>query len=256
MMKVYFLRAALIAMILVGWQVGSPIFGWEFFVSTPSLIARRLFEMVKDGSLFVNMAITLYEAGLGFLLGGSLGFVVGILLGRSQLLADVLSPFLQAFYSLPKAALAPLFILWFGIGISMKVILAASIVFFIVFLNTFTAAREVSPELVAIVRLMRASGRDVLTKIVIPSATVWVFVGLRLSVPYALIGAIVGEIIASNRGLGYLLAYAAGRFDTAGTFAALFSIIILSLILNQLVLLAERRLMPWRSAEVRQEVSV
>jgi NitT/TauT family transport system permease protein len=182
--------------------------------------------------------------------------VAGILLGRSRLLAEVFSPILAAFYSMPKAALAPLFILWFGIGLSMKVILAASIVFFIVFLNTFTGAREVSPELITILRLMKATERHVLLKIVVPSAIVWVFAGLRLSVPYALIGAIVGEIIAANRGLGYLLAHAAGRFDTPGTFAALFAIVVLSLALNQLVQIAERRLMPWRAAEIRQEISV
>src|SRR5690606_8570383 len=133
------------------------------------------------------------------------------------------------FYSLPKVALAPLFIVWFGIGLEMKVILTAAIVFFIVFLNTFTGVREVSAELVAILRLMGAKERHLLTKVIVPSAIVWVFAGLRLSVPYALIGAVVGEIIASNRGLGYLVAHAAGQFDTAGTFAALFSIVILAL---------------------------
>jgi NitT/TauT family transport system permease protein len=157
---------------------------------------------------------------------------------------------------LPKVALAPLFIIWFGIGLEMKVILTAAIVFFIVFLNTFTGVREVSSELVAILRLMGAKERHLLTKVVIPSAIVWVFTGLRLSVPYALIGAVVGEIIASNRGLGYLVAHAAGQFDTAGTFAALLSIVILALVLNKIVVLAERRLMPWRASSNASEVSI
>lgn len=255
-MKVHLLRFGLIAVLLTVWQAAGKALDIEFFVSTPYDISRRFIALLADGSLLFHMGITTFEAVAGFALGGSLGMIAGILLGRSKLLAEVLSPFLTAFYSMPKAALAPLFILWFGIGINMKVILAASIVFFIVFLNTFTGTREVSPQLVTIVRLMRATERHVLMKIVIPSAIVWVFAGLRLSVPYALIGAIVGEIIAANRGLGYLLAYSAGRFDTAGTFAALLAIVILSLCLNQLVQMTERWLMPWRSSDVRQEISV
>src|SRR5690606_35121325 len=161
-----------------------------------------------------------------------------------------------AFYSLPKVSLAPLFIIWFGIDLEMKVILTAAIVFFIVFVNTFTGVREVSAELVAILRLMGAKERHLLTKVVIPSAIVWVFTGLRLSVPYALIGAVVGEIIASNRGLGYLLSHAAGQFDTGGTFAALVAIMVLALILNIGVKQAERRLMPWRRVDEDRELAV
>src|SRR5262249_3477356 len=147
---------------------------------------------------------------------------------RSERVSEVINPFITGFYSVPKLALAPLFILWFGIGFDMKVVLIATIVFFLVFLNTYTGVRDVSRELVAILRLMGAGERHLLSKVVLPSAITWLFAGLRISAPYALVGAVVGELVASNRGLGYLLAHAAGQFNTAGVFAALVAIIILA----------------------------
>jgi NitT/TauT family transport system permease protein len=189
-------------------------------------------------------------------LGSAAGIVAGTLLGRAQLLAEIVEPFIMAFYSLPKVALAPLFVLWFGIGIEMKIVLTAAVVFFLVFLNTYTGVRSVSRELVTILRLMGASERHVLTKVVIPSAITWVFAGLRISVPYALIGAIVGELVASNRGLGFLLSSSAGQFQTAGVFAALFAIVALAFILNLAVKFAEKRLMVWKETDNRGEVTV
>ena len=250
------LRIALLIAILIFWQWASVAFDVEFFISTPTAIALSLEKLIRDGSLFYNAGITSFEAIAGFAIGGSLGVLLGLTLGRFALLADVLDPFLTAFYSLPKAALAPLFILWFGIGIEMKVILAASIVFFLVFLNTFMGVRQVSREQIAILQLMGARESHLITKVVLPSAITWVFAGLRLSVPYALIGAIVGEIIAANRGLGYLLAHAAGEFDTSGTFAVLVAITVLALGLNLAIKKAEKALMPWRAAELQREVAI
>jgi NitT/TauT family transport system permease protein len=238
------------------WQVASPALGLEFFLATPVAVLQSLWGLLKSGSMFYHAGITSLEALSGFMLGGSLGMAMGILLGRNRFMAQVLAPFLTAIYSLPKAALAPLFILWFGIGMDMKIFLAAAIVFFLVFLNTFHGVREVSPEQIAILRLMRAKERHLLTKVIIPSAIVWVFAGLRLSVPYALIGAILGEIIASNRGLGYLIAHAAGQFDTAGTFAALIAIMTLALVFNRAITLAERWLMPWRDTDENREIPI
>jgi len=250
------IRLAIIAAFLGAWQVASPAMDLAFFFSTPTAVAAAFWKLLKSGALLYHAGITTLEAVVGFLLGGTLGMSMGILLGRHRILAQVLAPFLTAIYSLPKAALAPLFILWFGIGMDMKIFLAASIVFFLVFLNTFHGVREVSPEQIAILRLMKAKERHLLTKVIVPSAIVWVFAGLRLSVPYALIGAILGEIIASNRGLGYLISYAAGQFDTAGTFAALIAIMILALALNRVITFAEHWLMPWRTAEEGREVPI
>jgi NitT/TauT family transport system permease protein len=159
-------------------------------------------------------------------------------------------------YSLPKVALAPLFILWIGIGMDMKVIFTAMIVFFLVFLNTYTGVRNVSRELISILRLMGANERQVLQRVVLPSAITWVFAGLKISVPYALIGAIVGELMASNKGLGALLVRAQGEFDTAGVFASLVAIMFLAVMSNGLVKLLERKLMPWKEVENQREGAV
>ncbi len=254
--KIWTFRAVFLIFVLVSWELASGRIASEFFISRPSAIAVQFVEWVISGKIFYHGAITLVEALSGFVLGGLIGMGVGVWLGRAQLVAEVLDPFIMMFYSLPKVALAPLFVLWFGIGIDMKIYLTATIVFFLVFLNTYTGVRAVSREQIAILRLMGATERHVLFKVVLPSAITWVFTGLRLSVPYALIGAIVGELIASNRGLGYLLANSAGQFDTTGVFAALIGIMIMAFCLNAAVKLIETKAMPWRDTDADREMSI
>ena len=249
-------RVLLLLAILTLWQFASGTIIAEFFISKPSAIGASLWQKVIGGNLFFHIGITAAEAFIGFLVGACLGTLMGVLLGRSPFLADLLQPFILAFYSLPKIALAPLFVLWIGIGMEMKIVLTATVVFFLVFLNTFTGVRNVSKELEAILYLMGANERHVLTKVVLPSAITWVFTGLRISVPYALIGAIVGELIASNRGLGFVLANASSQFDTAGVFATLIVIMMLAFVLNSLVHLAEAWLMPWNSANSQREFTI
>lgn len=249
-------RLGLLAAVIIIWQFGSIWSDSEFYVSTPSAIAASFWMILRSGELLFHASITTVEALAGFLIGGTAGVIVGLVLGRSRILADILDPFLTAIYSLPKVALAPLFVLWLGIGIEMKIVLAAVTVFFLVFLNTYTGVRSVSREQLTVIRLMGASERQLVSKLVLPSAITWVFAGLRLSVPYALIGAIVGEIIASNRGLGYLISNAASKFDTAGVFAALIAIVALTMLLNLAVKTLERVLMPWKEADEHREVTV
>ena len=203
------------------WEYASGTWIRSFYLSKPSLIGARLWEWIVSGELWFHLQATLEETLLGFLFGALSGFTAGLLLGRSPFLARVFQPFLVAINSLPKVALAPLFILWLGIGLVMKVVLSVVIVFFLVFYNTFTGVRSVDPDLINIVRTMGATRRHVVLKVMIPSALLWVFTGLRISIPYALIGAVVGEIFASNRGIGYLINWSASQFDTAGVFAGL-----------------------------------
>lgn len=255
-LRVNFLRLLLLVIFLGFWEYASGPLIALFFVSSPSKILARLWGWISGGQLFFHMGITAAEAALGFFFGSLSGIAVGVLLGRREFLAKLLDPFILTIYSLPKVALAPLFILWIGIGMDMKVIFAATIVFFLVFLNTYTGVRNVSKELVSILKLMGAGERQVLQKVVLPSAITWVFAGLRISVPYALIGAIVGELMASNKGLGALLVRAQGEFDTAGVFAALVAIMALAIVSNSLVKLAERKLMPWKQVESEREGAV
>ena len=253
---VWFLRIVLFSVILALWEFGAGTLFNEFFLSRPSAVALEFWDLVVSGRLFYHGGITVVEALSGFLCGGLAGMMAGVILGRNKLLADVLDPLILIFYSLPKVALAPLFVLWFGIGMEMKIVLTGTIVFFLVFLNTYTGVRGVSRELIAIMKLMGASERHLLAKVVLPSAVTWVFTGLRLSVPYALIGAIVGELTAANRGLGYLMSNAAGQFNTAGVFAAIAAIAILSTLLNFAVRLFERWVMPWQDNQQLREVSI
>jgi len=221
----------------------------DFFTSRPSLIFQRLYEWAVGGQLTQHVPITILEAFLGFMIGTAVGGTVGFIFGWFEKVADLLDPFIIAIYSLPKVALAPLFILWFGIGIETKIILTATIVFFLVFYNTYAGVRDVSRELVDIVRLMGAGTLQVLWRVVLPSALTVIFVGLRVSVPYALIGAVVGEMMASNRGIGFLLTNSTGQFDTAGAFAALVLLVIISTILNAMVVALEKYLLRWKRTQ-------
>ena len=255
-MLVIGLRVAIIGGVLLAWQFASGTLVPEFFLSTPVKILSKFWRWTASGELFFHAAITTAEALAGFLLGGFLGMLVGVLLGRSPLWGRVFDPIIVVFYSIPKVALAPLFVIWLGIGIQMKIVLTATIVFFLVFLNTYTGVKDVSREQIAIMRLMRANEWHIVRKVVLPSAVTWVFAGLRLSVPYALIGAVVGELIAANRGLGYLLSSSAGQFDTAGVFAALIGLILLAVMLNAAVHAFERYALPWKRDTVQREMSI
>lgn len=255
-MKLLLQRIALALGILLAWEVSSNVFDLDFYISRPSAIFSRLLAWSLDGSLAWHTWTTLVEAVVGFAAGATSGVVAGLLLGRAERLAVVVDPFIMAFYSLPKIALAPLFILWFGIGIMMKIVFVAVIVFLLVFLNTYTGVRNVSREQISIIRLMGANEHHLMSKVIFPSAMVWVFAGLRLSVPYALVGAIIGEMVATNRGLGYLVSYHSGLFDTAGVLAALAAVMAIAMALNGAVRFAERKLMPWREVHEQQEVVI
>ncbi len=255
-MKLFIGRLVLIAVLLAFWEVAALTFADEFFISRPSAIAGKFAELVVSGRLFLHGGITAAETLAGFAAGAMAGIFVGLVLGRNEWLARLLDPILIAVNSLPKVALAPLFIMWFGIDMGMKIVLTATIVFFLVFINTYNGVRNVDPQLIEILRLMGANERHLMTKVIVPSALQWVFAGLQLSIPYALIGAVVGEIMAANRGLGFLLQDAAGQLDTGGVFAALLGIVILALLLQVAVRLAEKRLTPWRENSETREIGL
>ena len=183
---------------------------------------------------------------MGFVIGSVGGVVLGIWLGVSPFTSRLLNPYLNALNALPKVALAPLFVLWFGLGIESKIALAAVLVLFLVFLNTYAGVREVDQDLIDGARLMRATRAQVIAKVIIPSAMSWVFAGLKISVPYALIGAVLGEMIAANRGLGYLVQFSGSQFDSAGVFAVLIVIALLAVALNFLVEIVQHRMERWR----------
>jgi NitT/TauT family transport system permease protein len=244
------IRLVMFAVLLAIWEAGVRYKMIDpYFTSQPSMIFQRLYEWAVGGQLAQHVPITILEAFLGFVIGTAIGGVTGFIFGWFEKVAELLDPFIIAIYSLPKVALAPLFILWFGIGIETKIILTATIVFFLVFFNTYAGVRDVNRELVDIVRLMGAGTLQVLWRVVLPSAMTVIFVGLRVSVPYALIGAVVGEMMASNRGIGFLLTNSTGQFDTAGAFAALVLLVIISTFLNGMIVALEKYLLRWKKTQ-------
>lgn len=239
-------QAALAAVIASLWQAVSGTLVEDYFISNPVAIARRLWKWTADGSLFVHLWATLYATAAGFVIGAVLGLALGVSLGMSRFMSRLLDPYLSALNALPKVALAPLLVLWFGIGIESKIALAAILVLFLVFLNTYAGVREVDQDLIDATRLMKATGWQVLAKVIVPSSASWVFASLKISVPYALIGAVLGEMIAANRGLGYLVQFSGAQFDTAGVFASLAIVAALAVLLNWIVELSQRRIERWR----------
>jgi sulfonate transport system permease protein len=239
-------QVALGVVILLLWQGASGRLVDNFFISNPIDVGRRLLDWIADGSLFIHIWATVYATVLGFIVGSIGGVALGIWLGVSPFTSRLLNPYLNALNALPKVALAPLFVLWFGLGIESKVALAAVLVLFLVFLNTYAGVREVDQDLIDGARLMKATRTQVITKVIIPSAMSWVFAGLKISVPYALIGAVLGEMIAANRGLGYLVQFSGSQFDSAGVFAVLIVIALLAVALNFIVEFVQHRMQQWR----------
>jgi len=240
-------RVVVFAVVIGLWQAGSDLRLIDAtVVPSPFAIWASLVKIALNGQLAFHSWITIQETLAGFAIGAVGGIVLGFAIGRYPALAEVLDPFILAIYSVPKVALAPLFIVWFGIGIFMKIVLAAVTVLFIVFFNTLAGVRNVDPDLVDAVWLMGAKPRDVLLRVLVPSAMSWALTGVRIAIPYALIGAIIGELIASNRGIGYLISSAASGYDTAGVFAALIVLTVLAMLLNAVVDDIDRRLSKWK----------
>lgn len=245
---VFALRIILGVLFLVGWQLASGTLIKEFWISSPTGVYAALVKLWQSGNLGAYVWATVAEAITGFVFGAAAGMLLGIIFGASNLIARVLDPYLIGFYSIPRLALIPLFVLWFGIGFQTKVIFTALLVFFPVFMNTLSGARDVNRDLIDVIRVMGATRLDTVRKILVPSALVWLFAGLRISAPYALIGAVVGEMFTSNAGLGYLISLSASQFDTASLFATLLVITVLGLILTGLVGQLERRMLRWQTA--------
>lgn len=232
--------------ILCLWQFASGRLIDAFFISSPLEVWRRLAQWTAEGMLAIHLTYTLSATAIGFAAGASCGFAFGFVLGRNELLAQVLSPYITALYCLPKIALAPLVIMWFGIGIESKIAMSGIVVFFLVFLNTYSGVREVNTLFLDSLRIMGGSEIDLLRYVVAPSAMSWVLAGLKVSVPYALIGTVVGELMSSNRGIGFLIAQASGTFDTPGVFAGLVLLAGVGVVVNSALNAFERRALRWK----------
>lgn len=243
-------RLLILVLIIAGWALASGRIVATSQVSSPGAVGTQLWSWIKSGYIFDQTWVTLRETLEGFVIGSVAGVVFGVALGLNRWSGDIGEPFLIGAYGLPKVALAPLFIVWFGIGSTMKVVLAGLSVFFLVFFNTYNGVRQTDRDVVNVVKTMGASRRQIIQKVILPGAKPWIFTGLRLGLPYGFVGAIVGEIIAANKGLGYLITYSASVFNTAALMAALVALVILTTVFNVAITWQERRSLRWQQRDV------
>ena len=239
-------RAAVLALFLGGWAYASGRLVDAEFLSDPRAVGAAFADLVASGRLFPHLGQTLLEVLSGYVIGVVLGMGLTVLVAAVEAAHRVLRPFLIAFYSIPKIALAPLIVMWFGLATAPKIILAATFVFFVVFMNMVAGVYAVNPQQANALRVMGADRRALLTKLVLPGTVPYLMTGLRLAVPEALIGAVVGEFISANRGLGYLVTSAAAQFNTTGTMAAILALLLIVAVMDLALTLAERRLLRWR----------
>ena len=217
-----------------------------FFFSRPSLLWQEFWTMLHSGMLARHLSVTAQEAGLGLLLGGTLGTLAGLGLGLSPRVSRALMPLMTGLNGLPKLALGPLFIIWFGMGLSSKVLISALMVFFIFAFNLYTGVQSVDPALVGAVRLLGGTQGQILGKVIWPACLPWLLTSLRTGLGLSLSGAIVGEYLGSTRGMGWLLSAAGDVFNAQRVLCCVLILVILIILLDGVVRLLEARLLRWR----------
>ena len=228
------------------WEIATRSVIDPFFVSSPSRIAGSLFGEITDLGFYRDLYVSGIEMLLGFGLGSLAGIITGVLLARWEIVAKIIDPFLVALNSIPRMALAPLLIIWFGIDMTSKVMLAATLVFFITFFNTIGGIRSVDIRLCNVARVMGASEWQIFYKVMLPSASSWIVTSLKMALPFSLIGVIVGEFMASSKGIGYRLNSFTTTYNITGAMILILIIMVLMTLLNAVMNKFESRLLRWR----------
>jgi NitT/TauT family transport system permease protein len=223
-----------------------------FYFSRPSAVAARLGDWLAGGFLYRHLSVTLQEAFWALVLGVLTGLLAGFSLARLPWLDRTLSPYLKMANAVPRVVLAPIFLLWFGLGMWSKVALGVTLVFFVVFFNTYQGVRDVDPAVLDNARMLGASERQLVRHVLLPSALSWIFSSLHVSVGFALVGAVVGEYLGATQGVGYVIAQAEGLFDTTGVFAGLAVLMVVVLAVDHLVNRLERRLLRWKQPSMTE----
>jgi sulfonate transport system permease protein len=239
----------LVAIVLVvAWQTLVAVKVLDpFFVSRPTDIGRRIATWLVDGTLVRHLFVTIEESLLGLIVGAALGITSGFALARAPIVARVFDPYIKMLNAVPRVVLAPLFLLWFGLGIWSKVALAVTLVFFVMFFSTYQGVRDADRVLIDNVRMLGASERQLVRHVLIPSALTWIFSSLQTSLGFAMVGAVVGEYLGATRGLGYVISQAEGTFDTTGVFAGMTVLGVVVVIVSTAVSRLERWLLRWKA---------
>ena len=225
----------------------------KFFFGQPLEVLKRIWIWFSSGSIYVHLGVTLIETVLAFVIGTVLGLLFGLWLALSPTASTLADPYIKAMNAMPRVILAPIFAVWFGLGITSKVVFGVTLVFFIVFFNVYQGVKEVSPVVLANARMLGASGKQLLRHVYLPSATSWVFSSLHTSIGLAFVGAVVGEYLGSAKGVGYLIHQAEGVFDIDTVFAGILVLTIFALILDFAVTRIENRLLVWRPGTAETE---
>ena len=263
---IWFWQIALLIAIFVLWHVSTapglipPIFfdnehRAAFFFGEPSKIFSAIWVWFTSGEIYPHLWVTLQETILAFAIGTLLGLGVGLWLGLTPLASAILDPYIKAMNAMPRVILAPIFMVWFGLGIWSKVALGVTLVFFIVFFNVYQGVKEVSPVVLNNARMLGANASQLLRYVYLPSATSWVFSSLHTSVGMAFVGAVVGEYLGSASGVGYLIHQAEGAFDINTVFAGILVLTVFALLLDFAVTFAENRLLKWRPQQAETETT-
>ena len=255
-------QAAVLVVVLLAWQLFSRNEQTAFFIGEPIKVMGRIWSwflpfgmepnlLFPEGlpgraDIYQHLGVTLLETLLAFVIGTLLGLVFGLWLALAPTASAIFDPYVKALNAMPRVILAPIFAMWFGLGIWSKVALAVTLVFFIVFFNVYQGVREVSPTVLASARMLGANQKQLLRTVYLPSATSWVFSSLHTSVGLAFVGAVVGEYLGSARGVGYLILQAEGTFDVNTVFAGIVVLTACALALDALVGRVERHLMKWQ----------
>lgn len=242
--------AATLAIALLLWQLAVLLFKLPAFIlPAPRQVLERAVFAITDGTLLRNLSATLLEVLIGLFCGSLLASMLGYWLARSRLLERMLSPFLVASQAIPMVAIAPLLVIWFGPGLFSKVLICALIVLFPVLVNTVVGLRAVPERLRDLMHSMRATRLQMLRYLEIPAALPVLLGGLRIGATLSVIGAVVGELVGADRGLGFLINVGRGQYDTALVFVAVFTLILMALCLYGSVMFIERRVLKWQRAD-------
>jgi len=240
-------RVVIIGGFFLLWEIASGRWIETFLISSPGRIFTSLIAGFRDGDLLQHTWVTFQEIAIGFPVGAISGIALGYAFGRSRVLADIFEPIIIALNGIPRTALAPLFIVWLGIGLWSKVGVVFLLTFFLNFFNTYTGMRQMDQEYVDLANLMGVKGCKLTFKVIFPAISPYVFTGIRTSIPFAVIGAIVGEFVAATEGVGFFIRMSAGIFRTADVFVGIIVLMIMVIIMDKIAEMIERRALRWQT---------
>ncbi|MEV4377420.1 ABC transporter permease [Streptosporangium sp. NPDC049644] len=249
--KLWGIRIAIVVVFCSAWQFASGRLLPVFIISSPTTVVERFGQFMEGGKLLSHLSYTMQACGLGFAIGALVGSTLGLLFGIYESTSRVIAPFAAMLYSMPKIMLSPLIVVWVGVDLTMKVFVAAFSCMWVIFYNVWNATRRIDHNLLDQMRLMGANQRQIITGLYLPSATTWLLTSLRVAFPVALIGAVVGEFVASSQGLGHLALDSGQRYDSAGVLVAVLTITVTAMTIDSVLGAIQRKVALWQGEGAR-----